>query len=361
MWRFHKYFGRELLTNLGLTFVMLFGIVLLSLVARGISQAPGQSILIALYITLLFAIDAIPHLLNISLLIATVFTFSRAAADNEITALRMAGLSPLRLMGSVLFVGALVSGVNSYLVHNLIPTVHFNKFRAVTSAIEQFVMSNRSTTNSWEIAGTSMRWKRQNGRLYEEVSFKRPPQNGLYVEGFAKTAELGRDPSGEELSFTLNNQQVFIYKRGKDGQFLPQMGGDEEQARISLNLRQIMSRTQREEGEKDVNTAQLVAEQVRGDAWRPGLASWLIWDRSSRGLAGLLFAIVAFPIGLLMRRAGKGAAVAFSLVPLTFYYFLLIVVNKALATSLGQSWPAVIPLIGLFLLSQILMHLAFRR
>ncbi len=361
MWRFHKYFGRELLTNLGMTFVMLFGIVLLSLVARGISQAPGQSILIALYITLLFAIDAIPHLLNISLLIATVFTFSRAAADNEITALRMAGLSPLRLMGSVLFVGALVSAGNSYLVHNLIPTVHFNKYRAVRNAIEQFIMSNRSTTNSWEIAGTSMRWKRQKGRLYEDVVFKRPEQNGLFVEGFATTAELGRDPSGDELSFTLNDCQLFFYERKGDGQVVPGEAVREGQISISLNLRQIMGRNQREEGEKDVNTAQLVAEDVRGAAWRPELASWLIWDRTSRGLAGLCFAIVAFPIGLIMRRAGKGAAVAFSLIPLAFYYFLLIVVNKALATSLEQSWPALIPLIGLFLLSQFLMHLAFRR
>mgnify|MGYP006909092467 FL=1 len=70
---------------------------------------------------------------------------------------------------------------------------------------------------------------------------------------------------------------------------------------------------------------------------------------------------MAFPIGLLMRRAGKGSAVAFSLIPLAFYYFLLIVVNKALAASLSASWPAVIPLVGLFLLAQLLMHLAFRR
>lgn len=349
------------MTNLGLTFVMLFGIVLLSLVARGISQAPGQSILIALYITLLFAIDAIPHLLNISLLIATVFTFSRAAADNEITALRMAGLSPLRLMGSVLFVGALVSGVNSFLVHNLIPTVHFNKYRAVRSAIEQLIMSNRSTTNSWEIAGTSMRWKRQKGPLYQEVAFKRPEQNDVFVEGFAETAELARDPSGEELSFILSGIQGFSYRKKEDGQIVRDPYGGSDEIRISLNLRQIMGKNQREEGEKDVNTAQLVAESSRMQAWRPELTSWTIWDRSSRGLAGLLFAIVAFPIGLLMRRAGKGSAVAFSLIPLAFYYFLLIVVNKALAASLSASWPAVIPLVGLFLLAQLLMHLAFRR
>lgn len=361
MWRFHKYFGRELITNLGLTFVMLFGIVLLSLVARGISQAPGQSILIALYITLLFAIDAIPHLLNISLLIATVFTFSRAAADNEITALRMAGLSPLRLMGSVLFVGALVSGANSFLVHNLIPTVHFNKYRAVRSAIEQLIMSNRSTTNSWEIAGTSMRWKRQKGRLYESVTFKRPQQGDVFMEGFAKTAELGRDPAGEELIFILSGIDAYTFKRGEDGRLLREDSGRSEQFTIRINLRRIMGKNQREEGEKDVNTAQLVAENSRGHAWRPGLTEWTIWDRSSRGLAGLFFAIVAFPIGLLMRRAGKGAAVAFSLIPLAFYYFLLIVVNKALATSLGASWPAVIPLVGLFLLAQFLMHLAFKR
>ncbi|MEZ5988301.1 MAG: LptF/LptG family permease [Planctomycetota bacterium] len=361
MWRFHKYFGKELLTNLGLTFLMLFGIALLSVVARGIEHASGANIVWALLIALLLAIDTVPHLLNISLLLATVFTFSRSAAENEITALRMAGISPIRLMGSVLFVGAFVAAINCFLIHNVIPYVHYKKYRVIEPLVQQLLSSRETTNNSWEIGGNSLRWRRSDGNRYEGLIFKKPERDGHRIEGFAAYAERTTDRSKRILTLTLHDVRLFRYERLDDGALSLENQGLEAHLSLSVDLEELLGKNQREEGEKDVSTVQLVSEYARGGSKRPGYTSWLIHDRNSRGLAGLLFAIVGFPIGLLMRRAGRGAAVAFSLLPLGLYYLLHIVVNRALATSLGASWPAYLPLLGLFGLAWLLLHRAYRR
>ena len=94
MWRIHRYYLREVTLGSVLTFTVLFGIVLISTVPRGIKYAQGFRLVDALKVTLLWTVDAVPHLLPIALLFATVLTYARAGQDREITALRSAGISP---------------------------------------------------------------------------------------------------------------------------------------------------------------------------------------------------------------------------------------------------------------------------
>ena len=94
MWKIHRYYLREVTVSALLTFLVLFGIVLIASVSRGIDRAQGGNLLSAALITFYWAADTFPHLLAISLLIATVLTFARASQDREITALRAAGISP---------------------------------------------------------------------------------------------------------------------------------------------------------------------------------------------------------------------------------------------------------------------------
>lgn len=361
MWRFHRYYLREMTLNLSMTFVMLFGVALLALLARGISRAQGQDILIALWITLLFAIDIIPELLAISTLIATVFTFSRAAGDNEITAIRMSGVSPVRLLGSVLIVGTMTASLNTYLVHNLIPWAHYNKYRPVKEAAKRFVMNLRPSNNRIQFGNRlNMSWQRFEGGRYVDVSIK-AIGSSIAFEGFAKQVWFEHG---------ANDRLIFLKLRGPEGYSRAAVASgtnERNTARFSENtvisitfdLNEIAEKGRRAEGIRDLPTEQLVAEYQRGASENPGVSRWKIWERTGKGLLSLLFAVAAFPIGVLSRRSGRMAALSLSMVPLTVYYASFYL-SLPLARSTGTLWPVALPTVMMLALIWYLMRRAFR-
>lgn len=353
MWRFHRYYIKEFLLNLSLTFVMLFGICLLALVARGIYRSQGLDLVIGLWITLLWTVDAIPHVLSISVLVASVFTFGRAAADNEITAMRMTGTSPLRLMGGVLFVGAMTASINAWLLHNTIPLVHYYKYRPTSDALKLLLMSNRSRQNKMEFRDFTMVWERKDGLRYYQVAFNATSRQGNFV-GSADELEIEHNEAEEALVVKARNFEGD--QETGDRRFRIAL----QTLRLTFSLSEILEKNKRAEGMKDVSTAQLVAEVDGGTGERTMLATWFIWLRSCQSLASLLFAIIGFPIGVVFRRAGRMVSFAISFLPLALYYGLMYVAPWV-ARETNAVWPVFIPDAGLLLLALILGRRAFRQ
>ena len=363
MWRFHRYYLREMLLNLSMTFLMLFGVALLALLARGISRTQGQDMWLALWVTLLWAIDIVPDLLAISTLIATVFTFGRAAGDNEITAIRMSGVSPVRLLGSVLIVGTLTAGLNTYLLHNLIPYAHYKKYRPFEELAEQFVANLRPSNNRIEMGNRlKMAWHRidDQGR-WVDVQIKAQGSKGESFEGFAKRVWIEKGDRDGLLFLKLQGPEGYRGGETRDGK-------KERQAFkllptsviwITFDVKELAEKGKRAEGIKDLPTAQLIAEYERGGSENPEVSRWTIWLRSFKGLASLLFAIVAFPIGVLSKRSGRMAALSMSAIPLTVYYTSFYLA-PGLARVTGALWPVAVPTIAMLILSWILMRRAFR-
>ena len=124
MQKLHRYYLGEVAISVALTFVVLFGVVMISMLARGIERAQGGDLLDAATIMFLWAVDTFPHLLTMSLLIGTVLVFARASQDREITAIRSAGISPRMPMTAALLVGVLFSLLGMYAMHQLIPAAH---------------------------------------------------------------------------------------------------------------------------------------------------------------------------------------------------------------------------------------------
>ena len=77
----------------------------------------------------------IPLTLLIALLIATVMTFTRAAQDRELVAIRAAGIPPRVPMLSAVLVGIFLSVAASFANHYLIPEVHYRKYRVIADVV----------------------------------------------------------------------------------------------------------------------------------------------------------------------------------------------------------------------------------
>lgn len=359
MWRFHRYYIKEFLVNLLLTFVMLFGVAILATISRATGRAQGLGLLLTLRLTLYWALDTLPQLLSISVLVSSVFTFGRAASDNEITAMRAAGIRPVRLLGAVLFVGAMMGATNAWLVHDVIPWAHYEKYRPTKDAFKLLMINNKSMQNQWQVDRFQMRWKRRDGpRRYLDVDFNANADQGM-ATGHAESLEIDYDEAEDALVLLIDNFDGEMATRGKKRTM--RMPG---QITLSFSISAIANQNRRHEGMRDISTAQLVAEVESGagtgESGRAWQARWWIGHRISQALSTLFFALIGFPIGVLFRRAGRMVSFAISFVPLAFFYGLVFL-GQGLSRRF-ESWSfSLLPTAGLAIAAIWMTRKVFRQ
>ncbi|MCA8969974.1 MAG: LptF/LptG family permease [Planctomycetes bacterium] len=355
MWRFHRYYIKEFLINLLLTFVMLFGIAVLATVSRATGRAQGLGLLLTLRLTMYWSMSLIPQLLSISVLVASVFTFGRAASDNEITAMRAAGIRPIRLLGAVLFVGALVGSANAWLLHEVIPWTHYEKYRPTKDAFKLLMINNKSRQNQWELDNFQMRWGKGDGAgRYLDVDFNVTNDRGSQT-GRADSLEIVYDEPEDALILLIDGFDGEITRNGKT---VPvKLPG---QTTLAFSIGLLETRNRRDEGMHDVSTSQLVAEVDSGVTGRDWQARWLVGDRIGNALSTLFFALIGFPIGVLFRRSGRMVSFAISFVPLAFFYGLVFL-GQGLSRRTEDWQYSLLPVAGLAIAAVLLTRRVFRQ
>lgn len=345
MWKLHRYYLREVTATAVMAFLVLFGIVLIASLSRGIDRAQGGNLLEAVIITFYWAADTFPHLLTISLLISTVLTFARASQDREITAIRAAGISPRVPMVSALIVGLLLSIAGSWAQHSLIPKAHFNKYRVAAETLRNFLLNTGMSGGKIAFGGffLSALEKDDQGRLHEVVIKLGNEKSGELESGksyLASEAWLDLGPDGETLHLNLRDTRNAAGTQHFEGVI-----------RIGINIRTMSEGGARGEGDKDLTSDQLLAEVERGVHKNPLGAKFTVHRRACFALMPFLFAPIGFCIGVLARDRGRMTAVLFAMVPLMIFYATTMAAPNLVRMT---NWPptawlpaAVVALVGL--------------
>lgn len=300
MWKLHRYYLKEVLVSATLTFVVLFGIMTVSLIYRGIDKAEGGSMVDALLITLLWAGDAFPQLLAIAILFGTIGTFARAAADREVTAIKAAGLS-LRVPLAAAMVAALaVSAVSQMCLHSVIPWTHYYKFRVVAQLYREFLLHTRPASDQIAKDDFVMTWE-------DEVD-----------ERFSNVIVFLRDEPfvADQAWFEVENDVVSLKMQGVRS---PLAGVSIEAPTFRQDLRE-MGGKERPDGDKDVTSARLMAELYRGAAANENGVRYTVHRRTCFGLLPCLLVPLGLCIGVVARERGRATAMALGLVPLIVFY-----------------------------------------
>jgi lipopolysaccharide export LptBFGC system permease protein LptF len=315
MWKIHRYYLKEVTVSLLITFVVLFGVVLISLVYRGIQRAQGFGLLAAAKTTFFWTADTLPHLLPISLLFATVLTFARASQDREITAIRGAGISPRVAMTSALLVGVVCSLIGSWALHYAVPKAHFRKYRVIAESIRSVLLDTGMMTDKFQFGELVMTWERKNEADHWE---------NVYIHLDRRHSGLGGPlPDGrvflaDEAWPEIDEESLTMVARG-----LRQPGADfgvPGETRISIDLRSITEPRRRDEDDKDLGSDQLLAEIYRGVHENPNGARFTVHRRGCWALLPCLFAPIGFCIGVMSRSRGRMLALVFSMVPVFVFY-----------------------------------------
>ena len=322
MWKIHRYYLREIGVNAVLTFLVLFGIALICFLYRGIRLVKGGDLVDAAITTLLLAADAIPHLLTVSFLFATVLTFARASQDREITAIRSAGISPRVPLVSALLLGIVCSLIAAVSNHYLIPSAHYNKYRVVAELSKKALANLTNREGRIALNGGTMIWKSrdENDGFHDVLIFVQDKslaralrigslgQAGTLVR--ASRASIHTHENTNQLSLSLENMRV-----------LPG-GGNIGRLLITIDLGQIAENERRSEREKDLRSDSLLSEVARGVRSDHGAqyARYMVNRRACFALMPFLLAPIGFCIGVLSRERGRVLALSLCIVPLGIFY-----------------------------------------
>jgi lipopolysaccharide export system permease protein len=118
-----RYLVRQLVPPLLFAFAAMTSIMLLNQVAKRFGALVGKglpwSVIGEVFLLCLPFIIAMT--LPMAVLVAVLYTFSHLAADNEITAMRASGVSPLQLVRPVLLTGALLAATNFWFTDQVLP------------------------------------------------------------------------------------------------------------------------------------------------------------------------------------------------------------------------------------------------
>jgi lipopolysaccharide export LptBFGC system permease protein LptF len=338
MWKLHRYYLRELGVNFGITFLVMFAVVLASLVARGMKAAQGGVLLDALKAMFYLAFDALPHLVTIAFLLATVITFTRAAQDRELLAIRAAGISPRAPMTAALLIGLVLACASSYTNHYVLPDVYYQKYRVVAEVVRSVFTSLRLGSDRIPILDTGyvLTFRRRAGFEYEDCLLYCPPGKQLLPDAPSPILMVERvsippiHQHSEEVVVFLEGVADPI-SRHRFGQFL-----------LRVDLPGLADRNRRDDRDDDLRSDQLLSEVLRGVHRRPSEAMYTFYRRCCFSLMPILLAPIGYCIAEWARERGKVLAILCALLPLVVFYFGE-TLGARLLRGTGNPWVAWLP------------------
>ncbi len=310
---FQRRLLRELLRNAVTTLLLLTAVLVLGSAAQILRHPEGLTLWTVLRALPFFAAAQVEVTLPLAVLVAVVLTYGRAAADNEIDALRTSGVHPLQIGLPGLLFGALVSLPLLLAMDYAQPWAETAKRRLAEdmdyatllrnklSAGEPVKLDQRTiiSAEAFDEAGRALNVRVQlysaNGEIEREI--------------LADAADIGVNPARGEMTLELHG---FRTVRG------PRADG------VQMSVTRPVGKGAGELDTRHLTTPQLLA-MLRRDAPIAGFtraqAELAVHMRAAAAAASLLFALLGMPLALLFRRGDRTGAFLIAFLVALFLYF----------------------------------------
>ncbi len=331
-----RYILREMLSSLALG-LLLFTLVLFAgrllklmelIVTRGVPA--GMVLTLFLYLLPSFLVITVP----MAVLLGTLSAYGRLAADNEVLALRTAGWSLYRLIVPALLLGMAAAAAGAYLSLVALPwgTQGFRDllFRLsrtkATLALTEGLFSAELNGLILYVQEVDDETGELRGIFVADAQDPRHPRETLAARGRLKgegeagdvTLALEEGSLHSRLAADPARYRLVTFRRYEMRLDLaaPGAGADRERSPRELTLTELTQATRKAEG-----------------SGRSGAAfTFQIHQRFANLAAALVFILVGAPLGIQVRRSGRGASLALSIL-VALAYYLLMVAGEGLATQ----------------------------
>lgn len=300
------------------TLVLLMGrlITLTDLVvSHGVPLADVSRMI--LYLVPSFLVFTIP----MAFLLAVLLAFGRLSADNEIIVIKASGISLIRMMPPVLFC-ALVAVLLALGASAIGVPWGNSAFKELSfQVLKQNITATIREKIFWDdIPGVVMytdMYEEQSHTLkgiiiYDGRNSERP------MTIFARDGVISSAPGSQALLLSLHNGSIHmkgtngLYRLVKFGEYSMTVGEKGSSSGISRNETDMwLSELQRKID--DPGTSVKDRLKIRAE----------LYSRFTFPFASLVFAILAVPLGIQNRRAGKSGGFTFSIAIILAYYVLM--------------------------------------
>jgi lipopolysaccharide export system permease protein len=202
----------------------------------------GLDITSLTYIIPYLAIYALPYALPSSLLTATVMTYGRLSADNEITAIRSAGIHLHSIITPIVIAGIFFSLLTLYLNAEVLPKSYFKVRQFQEKAVKQILAKYFITARKkidfhpYQIYISSV----EDG-IYKNIAVFEFAEDYIVNILLAEEGEIAINDTGNVALLTLRRGE-FIKPNVRDSTDIPKMGSFEE-ATFDIPLRQKVRNT----------------------------------------------------------------------------------------------------------------------
>lgn len=357
-----------LLALVGLTGLLLIAGVIAEATRNGLG--PGQ---ILAAIPLLLP-STMPYTLPTTTLFATCIVYGRLANDNEILALKSAGVHIAHVVWPAMLLGTLVSGVTFVLYLDTIPVTHSILRTQIVSDVEELLygMLRKDGCIRHPRINYEIYVKRVNGRKLIDAQFRKKDAKGDGFEAIAlaKEAELQFDVVHRRINIRMRHCHV-IADNGMDGFFedkvwpveLPDEFGSipaktrpsdmtwseltetrakMEQERADIDADIARHQTQINLGNAPPHFSQHVQQQINERKFRDLQVAGIDAERHLRpafAFGCLCFALVGCPIGIWFHKSDYLSAFITCFLPIVVIYYPLMLCTINMAKA-GRFFPA---------------------
>ncbi|TLD70661.1 YjgP/YjgQ family permease [Phragmitibacter flavus] len=338
---FDRYIWRQVASSTLTGVLVLTGVMVLGNVFKEMERLLGDTVGLPILLVLQFISYVVPYSLVFTipwaLLTAILLVFGRMSADNEMTALRMTGMSMPRICLPVFILATLMSGLCYFVNLELAPLTK-NKIKRLfyDVALDDPAMLFQPGKVLDRFPGYRIYVAKREGNNLEGVEIYQT--DGSRSESYirAKNAELEITPGVTDFILLLRDGQVETWDGGEDGSSTDVLNDLQPVSFREMPITFPLSRLQKksEKVSNSMKTTEALWQEVKSGVstvdqlpMNEKLVSSSRTELSMRysfSLAAVVFVLVGIPLGITAQRRETSIGFALSLIVAVSYIFVII-------------------------------------
>ena len=289
-----------------------------------VSRLAGVEIAIVLKVVPFVLAGLLPFILPLGYLLAVVVAYGRTAADNEWTAIRMAGLHPFRMLVPALPMAIILGAGSMWYMAEGLPVLRRTQDAVVFNALRNTITNLSPGRTELHLADFDLIASFREGDEFQDAVIQFPGQDGQEPKIVA----------ARRVRFEFDDEDVVVHlvdARSIDGPREISSGS----TTVRFNLGQMREGSEKKyKGLRYRPSSQLYRDLESGelDALKAEKVLFEIHQRDAIATLYLMFMLLGVPIGLLMRHGSQLGALAVAVLLALIYYVMALRLGQELAT-----------------------------
>jgi len=291
-----------------------------------------------------FAPISLVYIIPLSVLLASLFVFGRLSEDNELLAIKAAGIPLLRISRPVLYLAIFLAIGVTMINTELIPYCQSKTRQLTISAFKKRIFSESSGADEIKLPNGKITYANYEKGNFESVRLLKfdAQKEELIEELVAQQGKINIDEENAQLSLDLSKVYITRWEKEK------RSGTGAEIATRKYNTPHLI-KTDRLIYTLDVSTLfapsrknlsgltnRELNELLRQYKDNPTKTRQVLlnkYQRYSVGLTPLIFALIGIPIGVLVRKGSRVAGIGISMLIVFVGYYPLTMFSNVLGAK----------------------------